>query len=452
MRKSGRHLPASVFASLSGMAMGYNMAVIASAMLFFRVEFSLTQMQLGVVVGAFLAGLGTGSSLGGGLADRLGRNRVLMISSGVGGLLVLSCACAPSAATLALFRFLAGVLFGTSSTVAPVYIAEVVPQERRGGLVSLYQLNFALGIVLAYAVGTGLAGSGNWRAMVAAGVVISAIQFCGLMTVPPSPRWLLSKNRVSEARHAMALLYGPGRYEAPFASLQSHFRTVQLSCGGWRQLLRPDVRLALLVGLVFALAQQFTGVGAVLSYAPVVFERAGFRNPAVSIALGLAVSGINVLGTVITIYTIDRWGRRPLLLWGLGGIVVTMSLMGWNSALSETHPASAWLLVVSTLAYRLFYALSLGPIFAVLVAEIFPDSVRGRAVSLTVTVMWAGSLSVGMLFPWVSHRLGINTVFQSFACFGIVSWWFFWRYLPETRGLAMEAVSQKMGERAWGRE
>jgi len=433
------YLYACICAAMTGLSLGYNIGVIAPALLFFQKDFALSHFELGVAVAAMLAGITAGSIFGGRLADTLGRRRILLVSSASGTLFVLACAFSWSVEPLIIFRLILGFLLGMASPVAPMYIAEVAPVEFRGGLVSLFQLFFAFGVVFSRIAGAALAHQAAWRWMIGFGALFPLIQFAGMLTVPDTPQWLTMKNRIDDARRSMALLKGRMDYEKRFSVLLEYHCSGGQKHAAWRALFQSPIRAILLLCLVVALAQQFTGVGAILSYAPMMFERAGINNATLSIILALAVSFANVAGTVFAILTVDKWGRRPLLLIGTAGLTICIFLIALCDALTKYWGFFAWPMFGATVCFRLFYSLSLGPITMLLISELFPETVRGRAMSLLMFIIWLGSLTVGFSFPWVAQYAGMPSVFVFFGLVGVVSWFFFFKFVPETKGRDIDA-------------
>ncbi len=515
---SRRTITLAAIVALGGFLFGLDASVISGVVGFITPEFGLNEWQVGLVVGApTLAGIA--SAIGSGLlSDYLGRKKVLI------GLAVLytvssaAAALAPNYETLVAARFMGGFAF-VSLGIAPMYIAEIAPAERRGLLVSFNQFNIMVGFSAAYFANYFLlhASQGDsswvqalgidrhtWRWMLGIGVVPAAVWLVLLFGVPESPRWLAVKGRVDEARAVLAQIRPLARVEAaldeirkttsgPVGSLSSRFR----------QLFKPAMKLPLAIGLIVGIAQQATGINAVYFYAPSIFEQTGVGTNA-AFAQAILIGIINLIFTVLAMVLIDRLGRKPLLLIGLTGVIVSTALCGHAfsqaryqlsqesiaSLSAEIDPAklaplidveyssdldfkaavgkaigvtllkkheahliqasvkiNPYLVLAGILGFVASFALSLGPVMWVLFSEIFPNTIRGIAMAFVGFFNSLASFAVQFLFPWELANLGNAWTFSIYAVFGVVSLILMAWLLPETRGRSLEQLEAEFAAR-----
>ena len=427
-------------AALGGATIGYAIGITGAAEQFVQHQFGLSSVALGVVVGALVAGLVIGALLGGRFADKFGRRRLLIVTAWISAALTVASAFSPDPAALSITRFLLGVSAGMASTVVSLYLGEISPADRRGGLVSVYQLAFSATVFVAYGVGTVLAGSGNWRLMIGIGAVFAIAQGVGMIWAPESPRYLVWHGRIEAARTVLHR-FDPVSAEADLAGLVEARRGVDKSMS-FKQIVNSPVRFALIIVLVIVAAQQFTGIGALLFYLPRIFQGAGFTSPTVAIGLGVIVQGVNFACTAVTVRYVDRWGRRPMLIAGVAGVAVSLAFIGLGLRLAHGHDIFSWFPVVFAITYRAFYALSLGPLTFVLISEMFPQEARGRAASLAVSLIWFGELILAVFFPTMLEAVGAAQSFWIFAAVAVAAFIFVVAKVPETKGRTLESITR----------
>jgi sugar porter (SP) family MFS transporter len=429
----------AAIASLGGLLFGYDTGVISGALPFLKHDFALDARMQGVATSAVLVGATLGAAGAGMVSDAFGRKRVILAVALLFVLGAVGSAMAPSLTVLLCGRAVVGVAIGIASMLTPLYLSEISPKERRGGIVSLNQFCITLGILVSYLVDYALAGAAdNWRWMLGLGAVPGLILFLGMLTLPESPRWLAGQSRLDEARAALQRMRDSGDVDAELADLRTDLRR-EGRLVPWSALLAPAARRPLLVGVALAVFQQVTGINTVIYYAPSIFQSAGLSSASVSILATAGVGLVNVIMTVVAMRLLDSAGRRALLLWGLGGMIVMLLVLAGGFYLG-TGGWVALVTVPSVAAYVGFFAIGLGPVFWLLISEIFPLSVRGRGMSVATVANWGSNFAVTLVFPPLVAALGSATAFLAFAVLSAGALLFTWRMVPETRGRSLEEI------------
>lgn len=430
---------AAVFAGLGGLLFGYDTGVISGAQLFFANDFSLSTFALEVMVAAGLGGAAAGALLGGRLADLFGRRTLLIITALIFAAGAVLCAAATSATILFVGRIIVGLGIGLSSGTVPVYISEVSPPDARGWTVSLFQLSITVGILLAYLVDYAFAASQGWRWMFGLAVIPAAIFALGMFFLPESPRWLVRRGRQETARAILSRIRDTPDVDSELQEIDRSFKEAQ-EHGNWRDLLSPALRPALIVGIGLAILQQITGINTVIYYAPKIIQSAGISSASGAILTTAGIGTVNVLMTIVSMWLIDRIGRRPLLLTGIAGMIVTLGVLGWAFHSASPSGALSWLAVISIMVYVASFAISLGPIFWLLIAEIYPLKVRSSSEGLAATFNWGSNLIVSLTFLTLLTEIGATRTFWLYGLFAIGAWIFSYYLVPETKGHTLEQI------------
>jgi MFS transporter, SP family, galactose:H+ symporter len=442
---------AAIFAAVGGLLFGYDTAAISGAVIFIKQQFSLSTFPEELVVGMVLVGAATAALGGGRLSDRLGRRATLMLTSVIFIIGALICAFAGSFQILLVGRTIVGLGIGLASTTVPVYISEVSPPQSRGWQVSLFQLAITIGILVAYMVDYAFAGSGGWRWMLGLAAVPGLILGLGMLYLPESPRWLAKHGQTEKALKILSRIRGTSNVASEFQEIQG-----TLSQGGerghWSDLLGPAVRPALVVGIGLAVFQQITGINTVIYYAPTILQSAGISSASGAILATAGIGVVNVVMTLVSMWLIDRMGRRPLLLTGTAGIVITLGILGF--AFLRPGGGLARVAVVTLMAYVASFAISLGPIFWLLISEIYPLKIRGLAEGTAAASNWAANLLVSLTFLTLVQALGPTRTFWLYALFGVGAWIFAYYLVPETKGRTLEQIERSFAGKvaARGRE
>lgn len=430
------YLAASVSA-LGGLLFGYDIGVISGAILFVQQTFSLSPVMEEVVVSSVLLGSLVGALAGGVLADRLGRRKLLIVSAIVFGLGALGAALAPGTAWLIVARIIAGVAIGVASFVAPLYISEIAPVAIRGKLVSVNQVALTSGIVISYLVDYAFAGAHAWRWMFAMAVIPASAFGLGLIFIPDSPRWLASQGNKDQAIEVLKRIRRQEQVKRELADIQ---HSVDQKKGNWCELFSKLLRPAMVVGIGLAIAQQITGINTVIYYAPTIFKFAGLSATSVAILASVGVGLVNVALTVVAMQLIDRVGRRPLLLFSLAGMALSLIVLGLAFSLKQLSGSLGWIAVVSLMAYVGSFAVGLGPVFWLILSEIYPLNMRGRAMSVGTVANWGSNLIVALSFLTLTKVLGKPATFWLYGAVSIGAWLFAFFLVPETKGKSLEEI------------
>ena len=449
---SNRHAPtksgnqafvylAAIFAALGGLLFGYDTGVISGAELFFRSQFALSTFALEVIVSGVLAGAAVGALIGGRLADLFGRRRLLIATAIIFAGGAILCALAESAAALVAGRIIVGFAIGLSSSGVPVYISEVAPAEARGWQVSLFQLAITVGILLAYLVDYAFAGIQGWRWMFGLAVVPAAIFGIGMLFLPESPRWLARRGRADAARAMLARIRGTTAIDEELLDIEQS-ATKAPESGRLSDLFARSIRPALIVGIGLAIFQQITGINTVIYYAPLMIQSAGISSASGAILATAGIGAVNVLMTIVSMWLIDRVGRRPLLLVGIAGMAVTLGLLGYVFHASHASAGMAWVAVASMMAYVASFAISLGPIFWLLISEIYPLKIRNSAEGVAATFNWGANLLVTLTFLTLVEKLGPSTTFWVYGICAVAAGVFSYYFVPETKGRSLEQIEE----------
>jgi SP family galactose:H+ symporter-like MFS transporter len=434
----------TLLASVAGLLFGYDTGVISGAMLFLRRVYALDAFWQGLVVSMVPIGAALGAACAAGLSGRFDRRPLLLLAAVLflGG--SLASAFAPGAPSLLAARLAVGVAIGLGSMLAPVYLSETSAASRRGLVVSLNQLCVTLGILLAYFVDLALAPERDWRLMLGLGVVPALVLFAGMLLAPPSPRWLFQHGDKDGARGVLRRLH-PASAEEEFRALREDAEE-ERGRHGLSALLRPPAVWGLAVALALAVIQQVVGINAIVYFAPLIFEHAGLHGAGASLTATVGVGLVNVLFTVLALVLIDRLGRRPLLFAGYVGMGLSLGYLALAFAGGRSGLGTA--AVVAIFAYIASFAVSIGPIFWLVAAEIFPLGVRAGGMALATVTNWMANFVVSLTFPTLLAALGGTWIFGIYALFCLLGLLFSWRYIPETKRLVLEEVSGAL-RRLW---
>ena len=428
---------AAAISALGGMLFGYDIGVISGAILFIKRQFSLSSSMEEIVVSSVLLGSLIGAAAGGLLADRLGRRRLSIVTAIVFSLGAAGAALAPDTAWLIIARVVAGVAIGVASFVSPLYISEIAPVAIRGKLVSINQVALTSGIVISYAIDYAFAPSQNWRWMFALAVIPAAAFGIGLFFIPDSPRWLAGRGHLDQAREVLKKIRSPEQMESEVKEIQS---SVSQQKGDWSELFNKLLRSAMVVGIGLAIAQQITGINTVIYYAPTIFKLAGLSSASAAILASIGVGVINVVLTVVAMQLIDRVGRRPLLLISLAGMAFSLFVLGGAFLLPQFKSVLGWIAVGSLMTYVGFFAVGLGPVFWLILSEIYPLRIRGRAMSVGTAANWLSNLIVALTFLTLTKVIGKPGTFWLYAAVTVGAWFFAWFLVPETKGKTLEQI------------
>jgi sugar porter (SP) family MFS transporter len=434
-------LRVSFIAGLGGILYGFDVGIIAAALLFVRNTFALSTHMQEIVVSVVPAGTMMGAIVGGILSDRLGRRATLLWSAVIFIVGSILAPLSPTVGILIIARSLLGFAIGFTSVTAPVYVSELAPPQSRGMLIGLYQFALTFGIVFANIVGYWFAPEESWRLMFAIGTLPAAGFLVLVFTVPESPRWLVIHKREEEAQQV--LLSYTDSHGARLLLDDIHKAAITGSSHeNWRALLSPAARRGLLIAVGFVVLQQFCGINTIIYYGPQIFGLAGIDSNQHAILATLLVSVMNMLATVIALFLVDRIGRKPLLYWGIGGMLGSLLLLaftfGRNSGVSHTTGVTA---VICLVAYITCFAASMGPIAWILVGEVFPLRLRSRGAAAATIGYGISNTLVSLSFLTVIHRIGNALTFGVLGFFCVATLLFTFFIIPETKGRELESIS-----------
>jgi sugar porter (SP) family MFS transporter len=439
---------ASGITALGGLLFGYDTGVVSGALLFLKNDFGgLSSFQQELVTSLLLVGAAVGALFAGRIADRVGRRLTVLGTALIFIVGVLLAAFTPTFPVLLVARIVIGLAVGAASMVVPLYIGEVAPPRMRGGLVSLNQLAITSGILVSYLADYWLADTKSWRLMFGLAAIPAVLLFAGMVFQAESPHWLIMRGRDAEARRVLSRLRAPEEIEPEIAEVH---RVTELEQLRTRNLLGAKLRPMLAVGVLLAIFQQVTGINTVIYYAPTLLQSAGFGTNGALLA-NVVNGGVNVIMTIIAIRLLDRVGRRPMLLIGTTGMAVGMFLTAFSfSAGEQLHGARAVTAILGLLIYTGSFAIGLGPVFWLLIAEIYPLTIRGAAMSVATIANWSANFVVTISFLTIKNAIGGMGVFLLFGSLTLVALLYFWRKVPETKGRSLQELEQDLTARAVG--
>lgn len=442
----------AVVAAIGGILFGYDTAVISGTTDIVRNQFSLSASGEGWYVGCALIGSIIGVLCAGSLSDYIGRKITMLISAAFFSISAIGCAVCGSFEALVAFRIIGGVGIGIVSIVSPIYISEVSPARIRGTLVSLYQLAVTAGFLLAYMANwiidagidpTATTDAGlwsrmfnaeAWRGMLGSETLPALLFFFIIFFIPESPKWLIIKGKSNQATSVLARILGSE--EEINAEIEVTKASLGEDKGKWSDLLKPGILVAVLAGCAIAILGQFMGVNAVLYYGPKIFSEAGFDNPMFSTVL---VGLVNFATTILAVFIIDKVGRKQLIYWGVSGMIICLLAIGTYFATGGV--LGNGFMLAFFLAYVFCCAISISAIVFVLLSEMYPNSIRGRAMSLAGFMLWVGTYLVGQLTPVLLEWSQAGTFFI-FAVMCIPYMLIMWKVIPETTGRTLEEIEE----------
>lgn len=408
---SSRTVFIAIVAALGGILFGYDTAVISGTTEVVKMQFGLSTGGEGWYVGCALIGSILGVLIAGMMSDFMGRKKTMLISALLFSISAIGCAVSQDFTQLVIFRIVGGFGIGIVSIVSPVYISEVSPAEVRGTMVSLYQLFITIGFLLAYLAnylilkGTSMAD--YWRPMLGAEAIPDILFLVLIFFIPESPRWLAVRGQREDKSEE------------------------------WKALREPGILKAVLIGSAIAILGQFMGVNAVLYYGPKIFADAGFEDPLFSTVL---VGVVNMLTTVIALAIIDKVGRKQLVWWGVGGMIFCLLMIGLYFLPFTNLPT--WFMLVFFLLYVFCTAISISAVVFVLLSEMYPNRVRGLAMSIAGFALWIGTYLIGQLTPWMLETLTPAGTFFLFAFMCVPYLWIMYKYVPNTTGKTLEEIEE----------
>jgi sugar porter (SP) family MFS transporter len=440
---------------MSGLLFGYDQGVIGGALHGIQNSFDIGTLAIEIITSWVTLGALVGALVAGGMADKLGRRKTVLVAAVLFTIGAAVEALAPGTGILVIGRLVVGFGVGVASVAAPLYAAEMAPPRLRGTFVSMYQLAITIGIFLAYLVDGWLASEDRWRVMLGMSAIPALLLVLAMLPLPDSPNWYLKSGQDDKALATLRKARPEADLDAEMATIRSTLTTHQAS---WGDVFSPRWRAPLVLGVGLAVLQQFTGINAVIYYSNTIFAAAGFSTPEQQTAATTwAVGAVNVLATFIAIAFVDKLGRRPLLLTGLVGMGLSLVTIGicfhdladlsYDASNTSNAPSDAGVvMLVAMVVFIASFAFSLGPVVWTVINEIYPSSVRGRAVSVATAANWGAAWLVTQFFLSLTEAIGESGTFYLFAFMCVVSFVFIWFKQPETKGRSLAEI-QEMWER-----
>ncbi len=412
--------------------------MVSGALLFLQDSFGkLGSFDKELVTSLLLVGAAVGAVGAGRAADRVGRRPTILVTAVVFIAGVLGAAFAPAFWFLVVMRFVIGLAVGSASMTVPLFIGELAPPRYRGALVSLNQLAITSGILVSYLIDYGLSSSQDWRLMFGLAAIPAGLLFVGMLFQPESPHWLITSGREDDGRRVLERYRESSDIDEEVSDVRRVVREQERA----PSLLDPQLRRVLSLGVALAVLQQVTGINTVIYYAPTLLHGAGLGNSA-SLLANVVNGGVNVAMTIVAIRLLDRVGRRPLLLAGTGGMAVGMFVVGMTFVIggSKLHGAGALVAVAGLLLYTGSFAVGLGPVFWLLIAEIYPSQIRGPAMSIATLANWAANFVVTVSFLTLLNAIGGAGVFLLFTALSLLGLAYMAKRVPETRDLSLAEI------------
>ena len=457
-QKSNFVVVIAVIAATGGLLFGFDTGVISGAIPFLQKHFSIGDHVIETITTAVLIGAILGAILGGRLTDMLGRKKVILASAIIFVVGAIWSGMAATPENLMAARLILGIAIGVSSFAVPLYIAEIAPAKIRGALVSTFQLLITVGILASYLSDLSIANESNpecWRMMFYVGVIPAAILLIGMFFLPETPRWLMQKGRENESRSVLERIESADTLEQELEHIKVEIEKSK-DTAGWRELFKPWMRTPLFIAISIMFFQQFVGINTVIYYSPKIFLMAGFEGNIAAIWASVAVGIVNLLATVVSVYFVDRIGRRKLFFIGLTGIVLSLTLLGLCFLFHQTlGDAGKWTSIVLVFLYIAFFAISIGPLGWLIISEIFPQKVRGLGASIGSLSVWVFNAIVTFTFFKIVNAFtfkGTEIMVEgeklgnpagAFFLYAVIAgcaivWGYY--FLPETKGVSLETI------------
>ncbi|KRF56873.1 MULTISPECIES: sugar porter family MFS transporter [Priestia] len=436
--------------TFGGLLFGYDTGVINGALPYMSEsdQLNLNSFTQGLVTSALLFGAAFGAVIGGRLADYNGRRKTILYLAILFFVSTIGCTISPNAAVMILCRFLLGLAVGGASVTVPTYLAEMSPAESRGKMVTQNELMIVTGQLLAFTfnaiIGNMLGENPHvWRYMLPIAAIPAVFLFFGMLRVPESPRWLVSKGKNNEALTVLQKIRESKRAKSELQEIESAYeQEAKMEKATFKDLTTPWVRRVVFLGIGIAVVQQITGVNSIMYYGTEILKDAGFQTEAALIGnIGNGV--ISVLATFVGIWLLGKVGRRPMLITGLVGTTTALLLIGIFSLVFEGSAALPYIVLALTITFLAFQQGAISPVTWLMLSEIFPLRLRGLGMGVTVFCLWGINFLVGLTFPVLLASIGLSTTFFVFVVLGIGAILFVKKFLPETKGLTLEELEQR---------
>ncbi|MEV0603247.1 sugar porter family MFS transporter [Streptomyces sp. NPDC050315] len=443
----------TLIATFGGLLFGYDTGVINGALPYMKDDLGLTPFTEGLVTSSLLLGAALGAVAGGKLSDARGRRRNILVLAVLFFVGALGATLAPNTEVMILARFVLGLAVGGASVTVPVYLAEISPAERRGGLVTRNELMIVSGQLLAFtsnAVIARLGGEsgGVWRWMLVLATIPAVVLWFGMLVMPESPRWLAAQGRFNDAFEVLKQVRSQQRAEAELSEVSAlAVKDEQEKIGGWKDLrATPWIRRLMWVGFGIAVVQQITGVNTIMYYGTQILTDAGFAADS-ALTANIANGVISVLATFVGIWLLGRTNRRPMLMAGQLGTTSALLLIGIFSMTLPAGDGRAYAVLAMTVTFLAFQQGAISPVTWLMLSELFPMRMRAFGMGVAAVVLWLTNFAIGLVFPSMVAGLGVSGTFFLFVALGVLALAFVKRYVPETKGRTLEALERELQER-----
>ncbi|MGZ3872378.1 MAG: sugar porter family MFS transporter [Mucilaginibacter sp.] len=444
MKLKSNVLLIAIIAATGGLLFGFDTGVISGALPFLKQYWHLSDASIEWITTTVLIGAVIGAVSSGKLSDIIGRKKMIIVNAIIFTVGAIGCAYAPNVEILIIMRIIIGIAIGITSYVVPMYISEISPARVRGALVTLNQLMITLGILLSYITDYWLSNDNNnesWRWMFLVGFVPATILLIGMFFLPETPRWLIGKNRWEEGKAVLVKLEDEDLIDKTLADLKADVDASSKVKTSAAEVLKPWLRAPLIITVGIFFFQQFSGVNTIIYYSPIIFKIAGIVSNTATIIPAIIIGSVNVLACLLSVFMLDKVGRRKLYFIGMCGMIPSLALLGacfhFKEALGSSLPVFA---VLSIVCYIIFIAISLAPLGWLLISEVFPLNVRGVGMSIGSLSHWGFNAIIAFTFLKLVNSLGIDYTFWTYAliCGAGLIWGYF--YIPEPKGKSLEEI------------
>lgn len=446
MRLKTNVLLIAIVAATGGLLFGFDTGVISGALPFLRQYWNLSDSSIELITTTVLIGAVIGAITSGKLADIIGRKRMIIINAVIFSIGAIGCAFAPSVTILIIMRIIIGFAIGITSYVVPMYISEISPTRSRGALVTLNQLMITIGILVSYITDFILSNDNNmasWRWMFLVGFIPALILLIGMFFLPETPRWLISKQRWEEGKRILIKVEDADMVEQTLENLKVEIQLSSEKTSGLKGIFKPWLRAPLIITIGIFFFQQFSGVNTIIYYSPIIFKMAGIVSNTQSIIPSIIIGSVNVMACLLSVFLLDKVGRRKLYFIGISGMIPSLALLGacfyFKEALGSSLPIFA---VLSIVCYIIFIAISLAPLGWLLISEVFPLHVRGIGMSIGSLSHWGFNAIIAFTFLKLVNTVGIDFTFWCYALICVVGLVWGYYYIPETKGKSLEEIEK----------
>ncbi len=428
-------------AALGGFLFGYDTGIISGALAFIQQTYHVSTLTQEIIVSSVVFGALIGAIFSGRLADHFGRKRMLSNMAIMFIVGTLLSTCATSVAILVIGRFIIGIAIGITSYVCPLYISEMAPAEKRGGLVLLNGIMITGGEAVSFLMDYILTPTHSWRLMFATGLLPAVLFLIGMAMLPCSPRWMILKGQTQKAREILSRIRKPDQVCLELNEIE---KSISETSYEWSTLFSKWIRPALIIGIVLGVCAQFMGINTVMYYGPSIFKSAGFVSYKAQILATFGMGMVNTIMTIISVFIVDKMGRRKMLFCGLTMAGISLTIISFIFTLNSHSILLTWLTFLFMITYIAGYCMSVGSLFWLIIAEIYPLHIRGMAMSFVTAVQWGANFLVAVTFLSLLNFAGPAFTFLLYSTVCVIGLIFCYHMVPETRGVSLEQIEKNL--------